>query len=140
MSLKLRHSAPSDRRSILGQHACLRLPPSARLSSGRGGAACARCVGSRLQASHLSCPCSNTSAGLLPSCVDGHPCRLVTDSVADGPTQYLLGALVLKLETSCCTRDLPHLGHFGGRFFKRSCSLIGTLTSKCLPHALHSNS
>ena len=26
------------------------------------------------------------------------------------PTQYLLGALVLKLETSCCTWDLPHLG------------------------------
>jgi hypothetical protein len=31
-------------------------------------------------------------------------------SFAAGPTQYLLGALVLKLETSCCTRDLPHLG------------------------------
>src|SRR5712691_8282875 len=55
-------------------------------------------------------------------------------------SQYLLGALVLKFETSCCTRDLPHSGHFGGRFFSRSCSLIGTLTSKCLPHALHSNS
>ncbi len=62
------------------------------------------------------------------------------DFSGDGPTQYLLGALVLKLETSCSTRDLPHLGHFGGRFFRRSCSLIGTLTSKCLPHALHSNS
>ncbi len=57
-----------------------------------------------------------------------------------GITQYLLGALVLKFETSCCTRDLPHSGHVGGRFFNRSCSLIGTLTSKCLPQALHSNS
>ena len=64
----------------------------------------------------------------------------VRTAAADGPTQYLLGALVLKVETSCCTRDLPHLGHFGGRFFRRSCSLIGTRTSKCLPHDLHSNS
>jgi hypothetical protein len=60
-------------------------------------------------------------------------------SLADGPNQYLLGAWVLKLEISCCTRALPHLRHFGGRFFRRSCSLIGTLTSKYLPHALHSN-
>ena len=57
-------------------------------------------------------------------------------SLADRPNQYLLGALVLKLETSCCTRALPHLGHFGGRFFRRSCSLIGRLTSKCLPTRL----
>ena len=35
-------------------------------------------------------------------------------SLADGPTQYLLGALVLKLETSCCTRVLPVLGRCGG--------------------------
>src|ERR1700682_3966281 len=60
--------------------------------------------------------------------------------LAEGSTQYLLGALVEKVETSCCTRDLPHLGHFGGRFFRRSCSLIGTRYSNCLPHALHSNS
>jgi hypothetical protein len=66
--------------------------------------------------------------------------RVVTGSLADGPTQYLLGALVLKLDASCSTLDLPHLGHFGGRVFRPSCSLIGTLTSKCLPHDLHSNS
>src|SRR5712691_260519 len=54
--------------------------------------------------------------------------------------QYLLGALQLKVEASCWVLRLPHFGQAGGRFFRRSCSVIATLISKRLPQDWHSNS
>jgi len=66
--------------------------------------------------------------------------RVHGGALLEPPAQYLLGALVLKIETNCRTSVLSHLGQAGGCCFKRSCSLIGTLTSKRLPQPLHSNS
>ncbi len=70
-----------------------------------------------------------------------------------GAEQYgcqLDGDFVHQVEVECLlddagTGESNRLGAdenvcLTGRFFRRSCSLIGTVTSKCLPHALHSNS
>src|SRR6266849_6956201 len=64
----------------------------------------------------------------------------VAASLSAESAQYLLGALQLKLEASCWVLRLPHSGQAGGRFFRRSCSVIAMLISKRLPQDWHSNS
>ena len=80
------------------------------------------------------------SGSNLAEVTDRLPRLGVAVSLSGESAQYLLGALQLKVEASCWVLRLPHFGHAGGRFFSRSCSVIGMLISKRIPQDWHSNS